>query len=223
MGTVIIRKYLTVFSILVFVFILSGCISEQSSAEKLYKALEKVAAAEKQFEEQQEPLTVLEKQERDIYNKIMALGMKQHDEIVKLADEALVMVEKREDHLIKETESIKKSEEEFKKVGEIKEQLEEPKQKQKADELFDIMLKRYQAHSQLAKDYSEALVKDKELYTLLKNKNISFQELEKQVTTLNETYQKVLKVNEEFNTLTDQYNAKKLEFYQVSGLEIAEE
>lgn len=223
MGTVIIRKYLTVFSILVFVFILSGCISEQSSAEKLYKALEKVAAAEKQFEEQQEPLTVLEKQERDIYNKIMALGMKQHDEIVKLADEALVMVEKREDHLIKETESIKKSEEEFKKVGEIKEQLEEPKQKQKADELFDIMLKRYQAHSQLAKDYSEALVKDKELYTLLKNKNISFQELEKQVTTLNETYQKVLKVNEEFNTLTVQYNAKKLEFYQVSGLEIAEE
>ncbi|MGX6442109.1 YkyA family protein [Neobacillus sp. K501] len=219
----IIRKYLTVFSILVFVFILSGCISEQSSAEKLYKALEKVAAAEKQFEEQQEPLTVLEKQERDIYNKIMALGMKQHDEIVKLADEALVMVEKREDHLIKETESIKKSEEEFKKVGEIKEQLEEPKQKQKADELFDIMLKRYQAHSQLAKDYSEALVKDKELYTLLKNKNISFQELEKQVTTLNETYQKVLKVNEEFNTLTVQYNAKKLEFYQVSGLEIAEE
>lgn len=223
MGTVIIRKFLTVFSVFVFVFILSGCISEKSAAEKLYKALEKVAAAEKQFEEQQEPLSVLEKQEKDIYNKIMALGMKQHDEIVKLADEALVMVEKREDHLIKETESIKKSEEEFKKVGEIKEQLEEPKQKQKADELSDIMLKRYQVHNQLAKDYSEALAKDKELYTMLKNINISFEELEKQVTSLNETYQKVLKVNEEFNTLTDQYNAKKLEFYQVSGLEIAEE
>lgn len=217
------RSICIIFSVIIFSLIISGCVSEQTAAEKLYKALEKVAAAEKQFEEQQEPLTVLEKQEKDIYNQIMTLGMKQHDEIVKLSDEALVMIEKREDHIKKETESIKKSEETFKKVRDIKEQLEEPEQKKKADELYEIMMKRYQAHSQLSKDYSEALTKDKELYTMLKNKNISFKELENQVTTLNETYQKVLKVNEKFNTLTDQYNAKKLEFYQVSGLEKAKE
>lgn len=219
----IIRIIYNVISVFICVLIISGCINQQSTAEKLYKALEKVAAAEKQFEEQQEPLTVLEKQEKEIYNRILALGMKQHDEIVKLSEEALAMIEKREDHLKKETDSIKKSEEEFKKVGDIKEQLEEPEQKKKADELYEIMMKRYQAHSQLSKDYSEALTKDKELYTILKNKDISFEQLESQVAIINETYQKVFKANEEFNTLTNQYNEKKLEFYQVSGLEVETE
>jgi hypothetical protein len=201
----------------------SGCGREQSTADKLYKALENVATAEKQFEDQQEPLKILESQEREIYKKIMKLGMKQHEEIVKLADEALVMVEKREAHIKKETDSIKQSEEEFKKVGVIKERLVDTEQKKKADELNEIMLKRYQAHEQLTNHYSDALVKDKELYKMLKDKNISFEELEKQVITLNETYQKVLNLNEEFNTLTVQYNAKKLEFYQSAGLQIEEE
>jgi Putative cell-wall binding lipoprotein len=217
------RIILTVISVFIFVFMTSGCGREQSTADKLYKALENVAAAEKQFEDQQEPLKILESQEREIYKKIMKLGMKQHDEIVKLADEALVMVEKREAHIKKETDSIKQSEEEFKKVGVIKERLVDTEQKKKADELNEIMLKRYQAHEQLTNLYSDALVKDKELYKMLKDKNISFEELEKQVITLNETYQKVLNLNEEFNTLTVQYNAKKLEFYQSAGLQIAEE
>lgn len=219
----IIRTIFNLLSIFICVLIINGCINQQSTAEKLSKALEKVAAAEEQFEEQQEPLTVLEKQEKEVYNRIMALGVKQHDEIVKFSDEALAMIKKREDHLKKETDSMNKSKEEFKKVGDIKEQLVDPKQKKKADELYEIMMKRYHVHSQLSKEYTEAITKDKELYKMLKNKNISYEQLESQVATLNETYQKVLKANEEFNTLTKQYNAKKLEFYQVSGLKVEAE
>ena len=82
------------------------------------------------------------------------------------------------------------------------------------------MMQRYDAHDQLVNEYSKALINDKELYTILKNKDISFELLEEKVTNLNQMYMKVFEVNEEFNKLTTQYNEKKFAFYKESGLKL---
>jgi hypothetical protein len=202
------------------VFLLTGCVSKEKSAEEIYKVLENVVEAEKEFEEQQEPLMALEKEEKEIYNQIMALGMKQHEEIVKLSDDALSLIEKRRDHLQKEIDSINASKKEFKKTEEIKEEINDPEQKRKMEDLFEIMSNRYKVHNQLSKEYMAALESDEELYVMLKNETISYDKLESHVTGLNTTYQKVFDANEKFNELTAQYNKKKLEFYKEARLNL---
>jgi hypothetical protein len=204
-------------------FFLTGCISKESSAEKLYQVLENVVDAEKEFEEQQEPLVELERQEKEIYNEIMTLGMKQHEKIVMLSDEALTIIEQRKHHLQLELDSINASKTEFKKVEEIINNIKDPDQKKKAEDLSKIMKKRYQLHNRLSKEYSSALDRDKELYLMLKEESILYDKLEAHVADLNTTYQKVLEANEEFNDLTAQYNEKKLEYYKQAGLNLEEE
>jgi hypothetical protein len=219
----IVRMNCIIFSIFAISFLLTGCISKEKTTERMYKSLEKVVEAEKAFEEQQEPLVELEKQEKEIYNQIMALGMKQHEEIVGLSDEALSIIDKRRDHLQKEIDSIKDSEIEFKKAEKIKNEIEDSEQKKKASELLEIMSNRYKVHNQLTKEYSNALDSDKELYVMLKNESVSFEKLEDHVTKLNIIYQKVYDANEEFNELTAQFNEKKLEFYEEVGLNLENE
>jgi hypothetical protein len=204
-------------------FLLIGCISRESSAEKLYQVLENVVDAEKEFEEQQEPLVELERQEKEIYNEIMTLGMKQHEKIVTLSDEALSIIEKRKNHLQLEIDSINASKTEFKKAEEIISDIKDSEQKKKAEDLSKIMKKRYQLHNRLSKEYSSALDRDKELYLMLKEESILYDKLEAHVADLNTTYQKVLEANEEFNDLTAQYNEKKLEYYKQAGLNLEEE
>ncbi len=199
-------------------FILTGCTEKKTPTEKMYDILERVVTKEKVFEEQQNPLVTLEKQEKGLYDQIIGLGMKEYDQIVKLSDEALSLVDKRSEHFEKETESLKESEQEFKKVADIKGDLKDTALTKKADDLNDIMMQRYKAHDVLYKEYTEALKYDKELYMMFKNKDLPYEELETQVNKLNETYEKVFSANEKFNKFTEKYNHQKLSFYQEAGL-----
>jgi hypothetical protein len=216
----ILRINRIILALIASVFLLTGCVSKEKSAEEIYKVLENVVEAEKEFEEQQEPLLALEKEEKEIYNQIIALGMKQHEEVVKLSDQALSLIEKRRGHLQKEIDSINASKKEFKKTEEIKEKINDPEQKRKMEDLFEIMSNRYKVHKQLSKEYKAALEHDEELYLMLKNESISYDKLETHVMGLNTTYQKVFDANEKFNELTAQYNKKKLEFYKEAGLNL---
>ncbi|WP_256218520.1 YkyA family protein [Bacillus sp. MUM 116] len=209
-------------SIITLILILSGCFNQKTPVEKIYDILEKVVAKEKGFENQQEPLVALEKKEKAAYDQIMGLGLKQYDKVIKLADTALEMVEKRKQHMIEETESLKESKETFQKVKEYKNDLKDRKLKKSVDQLYQIMMDRYSAHDELKREYMNALKYDKQLYGLLKNKNLSFDVLESNVNKVNETYQKVYAANKKFNRLTKDYNNQKLAFYKMAGLKISE-
>jgi hypothetical protein len=197
---------------------ISGCLNKKTAIEKMYDVLESVVSAEKVFEEQQDPLVSLEKKEKDLYDQIIGLGMKQYDQIVKLSDEALKITDERKDRMEKETKSINESKKKFSEVVEIKKDLDNPELSKQADELYVIMMKRYQAHDVLYKEYMEGIKKDKELYEMFKNKNLPLSALEEQVTNLNQIYEKIYASNESFNKLTEQYNSKKLAFYKKAGL-----
>ncbi|WP_144548740.1 YkyA family protein [Bacillus sp. X1(2014)] len=207
-----------IFIILAMTVIFAGCTKEKTPEEKMYTVLEKVVKAEKVFEEQQNPLVALEKKEKGIYDQIIELGMKEYDQIVKLSDEALLLVNQRKELMDKETNSIKLSEKEFSKAANIKDKFEDPSLKKIANDMYEIMMKRYEAHDVLFTEYNEALKNDKALYDMFKNKNLPLEDLESQVNKLNETYKRIYNANEKFNILTEQYNDKKLLFYKQAGL-----
>jgi nitrous oxide reductase len=214
------RKSHLILSILAAVVILSACFNQKTTVEKMYDVLEKAVRSEKVFEEQQDPLVSLEKKEKDIYDQIIGLGMKQYDQIVKLSDEAIKMVDERKVHMEKETKSLKESEKEFRKVADIKGEIDDPTLKKAANELYNLMMKRYETHDVLTIEYKEGIKNDKELYAMFKDKNLPLENLEAQVNKLNKTYEKIFAANEKFNTLTEQYNAKKLTFYKQAGLKL---
>lgn len=110
------RPLLLSLLIVVNLIILSGCLNQKTTPEKMYEVMEEVVLEESTFEDQQSPLVQAEKEEKQLYDKIISLGMKEYEQIVKLSDEALLLVEKRKTLMASETTSIKQSEEQFKKL-----------------------------------------------------------------------------------------------------------
>lgn len=182
--------------------------------------MEEVVIAESAFEMQQDPLVNAEKKEKQLYDEIISLGMKEYEQIVKLTDQALLLVKERETLMASETESIEKSKEKFEKLKPYIKELEEPALKKAAKELFDVMMERYKLHDELQQSYSIALKLDKDLYQMFRNKDLSIDQLESQINQINEKYQQVYQINEKFNLNTKRYNELKLVFYKEAGFKI---
>ncbi|WP_040204731.1 YkyA family protein [Neobacillus jeddahensis] len=216
------RRVRFLISIIALIFILTGCMEKKTPVDKMYDVLEAVVSKEKVFEEQQDPLVNLEKQEKEKYDQIIELGMKEYDQIVKLSDEALTLADKRKGHMEKETKSLNESEKEFQKVADLKGELDDLELTKIADELYDIMNQRYRSHEELYREYSNAIKYDQELYRMFKDKDLPIADLETQINKLNETYKKVFEANEKFNKYTEQYNEKKMSFYKKAGLQTTE-
>lgn len=206
--------------ILILMFSLSGCLNQKTTPQKMYDVMEKVVTAEASFESQQDPLVLAEKKEKQLYDKIISLGMKEYDQIVKLSDEALKLVDERNTLMSKETESIDKSKVQFKKLLPYIDKLEDAAMKKDATELYDVMMERYKLHNQLQKNYTLAVTYDKELYRMFKAKDLTIEQIENQINKINETYTEVYKINEQFNIKTQKYNELKLGFYKKAGFKI---
>ncbi|MFS0637167.1 YkyA family protein [Mesobacillus foraminis] len=216
----IFRKKSLVFIILALTVLSAGCMDRKTPAEEMFDKLEKVVEIEQTFEEQQEPLVKLEKEEKELYAQLIELNMDEYEKIVNLSDQAISIADKRKEHIDKEKDSIEESKKEFSGVSDIIEKIDDPELKRQAEELQSLMIERYDIHSDLYNYYSTGLSQDKELYALLKNKDLTIEELEDQVNKVNSSYKKVLDSNQKFNEKTDQYNEAKLEFYRAAGLNV---
>ncbi|QOR68890.1 YkyA family protein [Cytobacillus suaedae] len=200
--------------------VLSGCNTGPTPEEEIYETLEEVVNLETSFKEQQNPLVELEKKEKELYDQIISLGMKEFDKIVALSKEALAIVEERETRLNEENASIEASKEKFNLVKDYIANLEDEKLTKDATQLVELMESRYSSYSTLYSNYLEAIGHDKELYTMFQSEDLTLEQLEEQIKKINESYEKVIAANEEFNNFTEQYNESKLAFYENAGLEV---
>ena len=200
--------------------LLSGCFHMSSPEETIYTIFEETVEKEKDFKELQQPLVELEKKESAIYDQIMELGMKEFTEIKKLSDDALLNVDEREKLLLKEQATLNASQEEFEKTKENIEKIKEKELKKAANDLYILMKKRYQAHETLSGIYKEGLEADRRLYRLLKDEELEYDVLEAQIEVTNTLYAKLLEANNQFNQATEEFNEKKLAFYQLAGIQV---
>jgi len=214
-------KKISIISVMfVTIFVLSGCFNQQTPEEQLYDVLEKAVDLEKDFENQQDPLLDLENEEKELYNQIISLGMKEYDKIVQLSKQAIEIVDKRKDLMEKENDSILSAKKEFEKMKPILEKIEDENNKKLGEKLYDTMMDRYDAHEKLYEKYMEGLSYDRELYEMFQNKDLSMKDLQSQIEKINQTYEEVIKANQVFNDTTNQYNQDKMEFYEEANLNI---
>lgn len=198
--------------------VLAGCTGSAAPEEEIHTVLENAIQKESEFEKQQKPLVELENKEKELYEQITTLGMKEYDEIVKLSDEALASLDEREKLMEKERTSIKNSEKEFKKIDDHIEAIEEKQVKQEVQTLKGTMEKRYKNHEVLYTSYQTSLDYDRELYDLFKKEDLKMDELSAQIDKINNAYQAVIKANEEFNASTELYNKQKASFYKTAEI-----
>lgn len=214
------RKAVISIFMMMMASLLSGCFHMKSPEETIYDIFEETVEKEKDFKELQKPLMELEKKESTIYDQIMDLGMKEFAEIKKLTDDALLNVDEREKLLLKEQAAMNASQEEFEKAKEYIEKIKEKELKKAANDLFILMKKRYQAHETLSGIYKEGLEADRRLYRLLKDEELEYDVLEAQIEVTNTLYAKLLEANNQFNEATEEFNEKKLAFYQQAGIQV---
>ncbi|MFC4320349.1 YkyA family protein [Litchfieldia salsa] len=212
----------TVF-ISVLLLIIAGCSNGPTPEEEIYAVLEDVVKLEESFKEQQNPLVELEQKEKELYDEIIALSMKDFDKIVTLSKEAQSLVEERKERIDTEYESIKESKLKFDTVLESIGKLENEDLEQDAMELVDLMTNRYNSYDELYESYNEAVQFDKELYVLFQDKELEIENLQEQIDTINKSYDKVIAANEKFNDYTESYNQAKIKFYENAGLEVVYE
>ncbi|WP_281998548.1 YkyA family protein [Priestia flexa] len=194
--------------------LLAGCSAESGDELEVYKALEKVADQEKQFIKEQQPMTALEEKENVLYEEILSIGMKEKEKVDEKASEALQLLDEREEHLVKEQESMQRSKEEFEKAKEKIELVKDEDIEKQANKLASLMESRYKAYDLMYASYEESVELDRELYTMFQKTNVKLNDLENQISSINEMYQKVQENSEKFNQATDAYNEEKKNFYK---------
>lgn len=201
------------------IFILSAC-SGESVEEKIHTHLEEAVTLEEDFKAQQSEITDLEKQEQEIYKQIIDLGMDELDKIIELSEEAITIINERKEKLDIEKESITKAEEEFQSIESLLDDLEEETVKTKAEEMFQTMINRYNSYEELYNAYTESLEYEKELYTMLQEKELEQETLNEQIAKINESYEEILSANDQFNEHTIAYNELKQEFYEAANINV---
>ncbi|RDW18040.1 hypothetical protein CWR45_11625 [Oceanobacillus chungangensis] len=207
---------------MLFIVFLSAC-SGESTQVQIHNHLEEAVNLEEVFESQQENITELETQEQEIYSQIIDLGMDEFEQIVELAKEATGIIDERADKIKLEKESIDASREEFNKIRPLIDELEDGELKQVADKMYAMMEKRYNSYDKLHEAYLQSLKQEKELYSLLQQEDLEQETLTEQINKINESYQKILDENQNFNEFTTEYNKLKKEFYTQANMNVSYE
>ncbi|AOC90876.1 YkyA family protein [Bacillus sp. L381] len=201
--------------------LLAGC-GGKDPVEMLHDSMEKAVQAEKPFQKEQKTLEKLEKKEDELYNEVIQLNMNDYAKIVSLSDEALKNTEQRKQHLKTEKDSIDNSEKEFEAVTQTAGSIKDQSIKKKAKAAAAHMEKRYDLYGALYKDYMKAIQYDKELYSIIKKKDLTAEDLDKQISKVNDSYKKVLKQAGAFNKQTKEYNQAREELYKEAGFHVNE-
>ncbi|MCT1904753.1 YkyA family protein [Oceanobacillus sojae] len=216
-------KKIYMFAIIISSLLLVTACSSKSSEEKIHDHLEEAINLEEDYETLQGEIGELELQEKEIFNQIVDLDMEQFDEIQKKSKEAVELSNQKQEKLGEERESIEASEEEFVQVESIITDLEDENVKQDAEEMYEIMTNRYAAYYDLNDTYQTSVEQEIELYEMLQLEELEQEEVTAHLEALNENYEKIISLNEEFNQLTAEYNDAKRAFYEASDLNVSYE
>jgi hypothetical protein len=201
-------------------FLLTGCLGGSTPQELVYDTLEDTVKKEEKLKETQEPLTKLEKEEQELFDKAIGLSMKEIDEINKIADQALENISEREALIKEEAQAMAEAKEAFQAAESSIEEIEDAELKKEAENLADLMTQRFQAHESMADSYLKSLESDKELYTMLKKEDLTMEELQAQIEKINTNYQTTMEHNQSYNKLTEEVNSSKLSFYESAEINV---
>jgi len=112
---------------------------------------------------------------------------------------------------------LKKSEEEFIQIEKLMDDIKNSGEKKLVKQLYEKMMNRYTAYEEVYENYVDSIRLTKELYTIFQQEEIKDNDMYSHLAHVNESYDNVLKANEQFNKETILYNSLKEEYYQLKS------
>ncbi|AXF55523.1 YkyA family protein [Salicibibacter kimchii] len=194
---------------------LTACSEPEQS---LQMHLEEAVEVEETFVEQQAPIVAAEEAEKERFEEMIELGLSEMEEIEVLAEEAIAYVDEREARMDAERKSLSEANQVVEEGAVHVREMDEEEVRAKAEAVIGVMGQRYEAHGDLYEAYAEGLRLDRELYEMLVDEDLAFEDLEAHVDAINDTYETVDDHKETFNEHTATFNDRKEEFYRLAGL-----
>jgi|GEM_PF-420400 len=214
-----VSKKIMIFISIATAILLSACGGKPN--EKIHKNLEKSVEIESKAGETQSSIIKLEKQEKEIYDKLIALGEKDMKKIKKLSDDATTNIDNRKDLIAEEKKSMEESKKNFEEIKDQIDKLETDKEKSSAKKMYKTMENRFNLYENLNKTYTKSLAEEKKMYKMLAKKDATHEQVSSQIKAVNTSYEKLIETNKTFNKKTKEYNEQKKAFYKATDLDVS--
>src|SRR5690625_1113463 len=135
------------FFIMPIFFLLTACQTEDIESE-IYNHLEKTAEHEASLQTIREEMAQLESDEHHLYTRLIDESLDDRELIDSYVTEAKQLIDERLQLLEQEKEQMSLSKEEFLLVETLIDQIESEDVKQNAEEMYDIMIERYDIYDE---------------------------------------------------------------------------
>jgi hypothetical protein len=199
---------------IVVLLLLAGC-SHLIDKQEVLSSLQKMAAYEKDAIEEQKKLTEFEQKQNAIYARMMSYGFKHFTKVAQLAKEALMNIEEREKYVAREYKAMHSAKRQLNMAKRKTSGLHDEQVKQQINQFIEVAEQRYETYDKLYAEYKEMLALEKELYILLQNKDVTSERFQRQIDRINERYQNIMDINEQFNAYTKEYNREKKQLFHM--------
>jgi hypothetical protein len=199
---------------IVVLLLLAGC-SHLIDKQEVLSAFQKMTAYEKDAIEEQKKLTEFEQKQNAIYAHMMSYGFKHFTKVAQLAKEALMNIEEREKYVAREYKAMHSAKRQLNMAKRKTSGLHDEQVKQQINQFIEVAEQRYETYDKLYAEYKEMLALEKELYILLQNKDVTAERFQRQIDRINERYQNIMDINEQFNAYTKEYNREKKQLFHM--------
>nr|WP_279665389.1 YkyA family protein [Ectobacillus ponti] len=201
--------------------LLSGCFGPKPE-EELYTIFEGAVKKEQSLPEKATQLEKLEKHTYELYDKILQDGKEDSAAAGQSIQQALKDVQERETLLGEEQKLLEAARQEMKAAAGKEKQLKDDSLKKQAAKVEALYTSRYDAFQKMRSSYIQLLGAERQLYTMLQEKQVSLKAISDQVKAVNELNKQVADERTAFNEHTKNYNREKVAFYRTAGLKIKE-
>ncbi|RHW05488.1 YkyA family protein [Bacillus cereus] len=215
-----IKKVLMAVTLLVGV--LSGC-SGKNPEKQLYTTFENTASKEKLLVNNKKKLEHLETKTQELYSQILQDGKENNESVLGKIDQAMANIDEREKIINKEKDLLENEQKKVKSSQSYIDKIKDGELKKQANKVKESYEKRYQSFAKINENYVNLLKEEKKLFEKLKTKETNLKEITEKVNAVNKLNSETQKEKENFNTITQEYNAAKLNFYSGANIQVKEE
>ncbi|SDK19550.1 YkyA family protein [Lacicoccus qingdaonensis] len=195
------------------VFILSACNNEIDELETFYVKFQETLDVESEISDISDEFNRLENRRGEIQED---LSSAERDELSDMSESLAENTAERRELIDEEARVMEESKEVANEAGELTGDISNEEYRQQAEALIAAANDRYEKHDELMESFRNVLGSEEELFEYLQqDENLSQDDIDDHINTLNEEYDGLTTLQEEYTTATERLNEVKNEVYAI--------
>ncbi|HIW11741.1 MAG TPA: YkyA family protein [Candidatus Salinicoccus stercoripullorum] len=190
------------------VLFVAGCSSDEDELLDFYNAFQETVEVEKEIETVSEEFNSLENEKGELQESLQDAS---EEELPEISSELVENTDARIDQLDAEAGVMGESRSSMETSTQYIEEISNETNRDKAESLVEVMDARYQTHGDMIESYKSVLESEKEVFEYLGEEDVSQDEVDERLNSLNGQYEKVEETSAAFSEETGKVNELKKE------------